>query len=780
MDSLPKGEEKKKMSSKRKRGIVYLILIVVLLSAISSCNLKTSITGFAVLDENATSNETIAEDVANTADTTSETAINETQEPKEKPEKEAKEEKIDEEKEKPEEKPEKTGPNNPPVWKSDISEFTIKGTTVIDLNSYFIDDNNDTITYTSTTPEKILVAIDSSFVTLSPLESNFTATIEFTASDGDKSTAKEVNLVVPEKTITINLQYRPGTGYDPNDDGSEPTTGIVDLSVENSQFSWSVNETNLCTRWEVYSVEDEDITTVCYGAEKCCGFIGLGATRDSWKEDFYAAFGQYGSSLNNIVSSQVIYVDYGKKDDKPYAEIYYSEWKNLSANYYFAEIDFENVCVETCILEGFNDTSYKLIFEIENAVLNFDLLTYSIIEEISRVPASLSVKDDGGIESGIYQMYKEYKDNVSAAIEEGFVEPDYYDIEIVPTQNVIDKLVIENANMTKPLAATIGIDNVTREISIENVDVKKRYAVDLGQLEFEKATLTATATADSLFKCRQWDYSNEVCFGEWVKLKDIIPGQQYEVVLTADDPGFIEGDSNITLNITPINITNITIELVNDIPNITIAVNKNATLDLSAYFSNLDESTTFTYYKPDKISIVFENNIATIVPDKEFIGIGFTYITADKLVASNVFSVNAVNATNVTVDVTPEITLNKKDFGLDEDVELGFEYLKKQELVDGNKWKDEYEVYEEETEKTEEELKLLQEKIIKKEIQYKKWQKASESIEALVYDNEGNAKDINVEIGELREGKFDIKNRLDKRRHCLHSRTGLYMGSIGN
>ena len=85
MDSLPKGEEKKKMSSKRKRGIVYLILIVVLLSAISSCNLKTSITGFAVLDENATSNETIAEDVANTADTTSETAINETQEPKEKP-----------------------------------------------------------------------------------------------------------------------------------------------------------------------------------------------------------------------------------------------------------------------------------------------------------------------------------------------------------------------------------------------------------------------------------------------------------------------------------------------------------------------------------------------------------------------------------------------------------------------------------------------------------------------------------------------------------------------
>src|SRR3989338_2153917 len=323
------------MINVRKYGLVYLIAIIILQIAIVFSMLnKPTITGFAVLDENAT-NETA---IDNTTAIINETTI------KEKPEKELKEEKQQEK----EETPKPKGPNKPPVWKSDVNELIVAGKTIIDLSSYFFDENNDTITYTATTPEKIEVTIDNNLATLIPEENNFTAAIEFTADDGDKSTSKEVTLIVPERSIAINLQYKFGTGYDANDDGSEPTTGIVDLSVENSQFSWSVNETNLCARWDVYSVEDEKSTTVCYGSDKCCGFIGLGATRELWDAVFYSAYGQYGATLNNIASAQVIYVDYGKIGEKPYAEIYYSSWQNLSANYYFATIDFENVCVETC------------------------------------------------------------------------------------------------------------------------------------------------------------------------------------------------------------------------------------------------------------------------------------------------------------------------------------------------------------------------------------------------------------------------------------------------
>ena len=699
------------MNNKEKRGfgLIYLILIVVLLITITSCNSKTSITGFAVLDENTT-NETITTEttttdttINQTTSTTNETiAINETKE-KEKPvETPAKEE-----------KPKPAEPNKPPVWKSDVNEFIVKGKTTIDLNNYFVDENNDTITYTSTTPEKISVEILNNLAILTPTASNFTTTITFTATDGDKTTSKEVTLIVPERSIAINLQYKLGTSYDADDNGYEATYGIIDLTVENSQFAWDVNETNLCTRWEVYSIENEELTTVCYGDLKCCSFIGLGTTRDKWNEPFYSTFGQYGATLNNIVSAQILYVDYGTRENKPYVEIYNSPWQNLSVNYYVALIEFENVCVETCILTGFNETSYKLIFEVDGATLTLDKLTYSLIEEISNVLFDLAIKDAQGLISGNYTLYK---NNNIISIVEGFVEPDYYNIEVVPTENVIDKLVIENTNITKPTTATIGVDNVTKEISIENVDVKKRYAVNLEELEFEKATLTATASANALYKCKQWDYERELCFGSWEKVKDLVVGEAYSITLTKEDPGFIEGNVNIT--IVPINITGLA--LIKDIPNITITINKNATFDLSEYFANIDENTVFTYFKQEGISILFENNIATIIPNKDFIGTVYTYITATKgsdTTISNLFSVNVVNVTitNITIiDITPKIIIDRKNFGLDEDVDLEFEYLDKEELIEHNKWKEEYEVYEEETEKTEEELRILEQKIIKK------------------------------------------------------------------
>jgi len=246
---------------KIKTGLIYLILIIVLQIVLMFSLNKPTITGFAVLDENATTNDT--NDNTTTTETTAIT-INETQEPKEKPEKESKQEEK--------EKPEKSEPNKPPVWKSDANEFIAAGKTIIDLSNYFFDENNDTISYAATTPEKISVTIENNLVTLIPDGSNFTATIEFTADDGDKSTSKEVALIVPEKIITINLQYKLGTNYDADDNGYEATSGVIDLTVENSLFSWSVNESNLCARWDVYSVEDEKSTTVCYGSDKCCGF----------------------------------------------------------------------------------------------------------------------------------------------------------------------------------------------------------------------------------------------------------------------------------------------------------------------------------------------------------------------------------------------------------------------------------------------------------------------------------------------------------------------------
>ncbi len=136
------------------------------------------------------------------------------------------------------------------------------------------------------------------------------------------------------KTIILNIEYKNGTKWDTNNDGSEPLTGIIDFTVENSRFNWNPDSKKLCTKWEVYSIDEEIITVICNGNIDCCNFIGLDASNDKWDEPFYLSYGRYGATYNNIVSSRIIYVDYNLSLENPYSDIYYSDWLGLPANFF--------------------------------------------------------------------------------------------------------------------------------------------------------------------------------------------------------------------------------------------------------------------------------------------------------------------------------------------------------------------------------------------------------------------------------------------------------------
>ena len=60
-----------------------------------------------------------------------------------------------------------------------------------------------------------------------------------------------------------------------------------------------------------------------------CGRSGYGT--HSIKEIFYLTYGLYSASNRNIVSAQVIYVDYSLNLEEPYADIFYSDWDSLNA-----------------------------------------------------------------------------------------------------------------------------------------------------------------------------------------------------------------------------------------------------------------------------------------------------------------------------------------------------------------------------------------------------------------------------------------------------------------
>jgi hypothetical protein len=275
--------------------------------------------------------------------------------------------------------------------------------------------------------------------------------------------------------IGIILEYNDDSFYDTNNNGMESISGVIDLTVENTKFNFNVSEKNLCTKWNTLSLDTGESTTVCYGGRRCCSFIGLSPLRETWDEVFYSTYGLHGATLNNIVSSQVIYVDYSLSLENPYSEIYYSSWTNLTARFRDGYVSFDRICIETCALPNLNSTVYSLIFEVENSSLIIDSIHYNVLKSsaVNSKPVMLQNFTDIS-----FLMGQNYTLNLSRH----FYDPDgdnmtfdYFknpDIEVIIYN---DTAVFKTDNFTGT-SFMFFIANDSREIAISNVfpiNVKK-------------------------------------------------------------------------------------------------------------------------------------------------------------------------------------------------------------------------------------------------------------------------------------------------------------------
>ncbi|MBN2454497.1 PKD domain-containing protein [Candidatus Woesearchaeota archaeon] len=147
-----------------------------------------------------------------------------------------------------------------------------------------------------------------------------------------------------EKSIGISLTYGDNPGFDDNNDGAETPDSAVDFSVSQTEFSWEVNESNLCTLWSVLPIEDDTAVVTCYGAAHCCNFIDLSPALDAWDETFYLFNGSYGVRSSALVSAKVVYVDYNIEE--LLAEILYSDWDTLTAEFGQGGIAFSQSGIE--------------------------------------------------------------------------------------------------------------------------------------------------------------------------------------------------------------------------------------------------------------------------------------------------------------------------------------------------------------------------------------------------------------------------------------------------
>jgi len=114
------------------------------------------------------------------------------------------------------------------------------------------------------------------------------------------------------KSITVSFSYI-DNNFDPDNDGITHIEDAVDFQVDISA-NFDYNEENLCTRFEIYSEDNEESTFVCQGNTNCCNFVDLAPFNKEWNAPYYSYYLKDGASFNNIISAQVIHYDISLRD----------------------------------------------------------------------------------------------------------------------------------------------------------------------------------------------------------------------------------------------------------------------------------------------------------------------------------------------------------------------------------------------------------------------------------------------------------------------------------
>jgi hypothetical protein len=176
-----------------------------------------------------------------------------------------------------------------------------------------------------------------------------------------------------------------------------------------------------------------------------------------------------------------------------------------------------------------NDTSGNTVNQTGN---------FTIFPRLVRINASV-YNANGTVQAANIQIYDT---NNQLELNETIDRPTLTSVEagtkeiiIGPINNTVQNIEMHSVNVTSDTQGFLNIDNPA-----DNLGYNKLYAIDPTAINFTNATVTVTASGNELYKCKDWNFTSQTCYGEWTKFMDIVPGQTYTFTLTANDPGFGE------------------------------------------------------------------------------------------------------------------------------------------------------------------------------------------------------------------------------------------------
>ena len=141
------------------------------------------------------------------------------------------------------------------------------------------------------------------------------------------------------------------------------------------------------------------------------------------------------------------------------------------------------------------------------------------------VKAEIIIKDAGATQKGIMVLSSS-------------VVSDRQLVEVIPETGPVKK--IEFFDINTSVISELGLDDVPET---GRIGVAEIYAINPEMLDFTEANVTVVAKGSELLKCVDWNFENRECFGEWVKLMDLVPGEEYTFTITPIDPAFSETES---------------------------------------------------------------------------------------------------------------------------------------------------------------------------------------------------------------------------------------------
>jgi hypothetical protein len=105
----------------------------------------------------------------------------------------------------------------------------------------------------------------------------------------------------------------------------------------------------------------------------------------------------------------------------------------------------------------------------------------------------------------------------------------------------INKIQFKGLNNAVP---EIGLDEIETPIAVNNIPGVRSFAIDPTTADFTDAIVTVTAQGNTLFMCKEYDFETRDCYGSWIRLRDITPGEEYTFMITPEDPLFTETNTS--------------------------------------------------------------------------------------------------------------------------------------------------------------------------------------------------------------------------------------------